>query len=233
MEGMDAHDAVMVGRLALALLVGGLIGLERTYHGRPAGFRTHTLVCLASALLMQFTLYQGELMPDLPPQVLRVDPTRMAQGIMTGIGFLGAGVILRDGLNIRGLTTAASIWITASIGIVLGMGLYLAGTVASVAAIGVLSVFRWVEGRTPTMHYARLTVRFERAEHLAEPELEALAAAHDIDAARPSYHLENEGRTYRYELTVRTRNPANFGRLSETMRTRAQILEFSIEPTGD
>lgn len=230
---MDAHDSVMVGRLALALLAGGLIGLERTYHGRPAGFRTHTLVCLASALLMQFTLYQAELMPELPPQVLRVDPTRMAQGIMTGIGFLGAGVIMRDGLNIRGLTTAASIWMTAAIGIVLGMGLYVSGILASVAAIGVLSVFRWVEGRTPTMHYARLTVRFERAEHLDQGELTALAAAHDIDAARPSYHLENEGRTYSYEMTVRTRDPANFGHLSEAMQTQAQVLEFAIEPTGD
>jgi len=223
----------MLGRLALALVAGGLIGLERTYHGRPAGFRTHTLVCMASALLMQFTLYQAELMPDLSPQVLRVDPTRMAQGIMTGIGFLGAGVIMKDGLNIRGLTTAASIWMTASIGIVLGMGLSFAGIVASVAAIGVLSVFRWVEGRTPTMHYARLSVRFKRAEHLGQTELEALAAGHHIDSARPSYHLEDEGRTCRYEMTVRTRDPVHFSHLSETMQTQAQVLEFSIEPTGD
>lgn len=230
---MDDHDAVMIGRLALALAAGAFIGLERTYHGRPAGFRTHTLVCMASALLMQFTLYQAELMPGIGPQVLRIDPTRMGQGIMTGIGFLGAGVIMREGLNIRGLTTAASIWMTASIGIVLGMGLYFAGLASSAAAIGVLSVFRWVEERTPTMHYARVTVRFKRAEHLDRGELKALAAGHHVDAARPSYHLEDEGRTYRYEMTARTRDPANFGHLSESLQAQPRVLEFSIEPTGD
>jgi putative Mg2+ transporter-C (MgtC) family protein len=230
---MDEHDAVMIGRLALALAAGAMIGLERTYHGRPAGFRTHTLVCMASALLMQFTLYQGELMPELGPSVLRVDPTRMGQGIMTGIGFLGAGVIMKEGLSIRGLTTAASIWMTASIGIVLGMGLYFAGIAAAVTAIGVLSVFRWVEQRTPTMHYARLTVRFPRSEHLDQPEVVALAAAHHIDAARPSYHLEDQGRTYRYAMVVRTGDPANYARLSEALRAQQRVLEFSIEPTGD
>ena len=230
---MDTHDSVMIGRLALALVAGALIGLERTYHGRPAGFRTHTLVCMASALLMQFTLYQAELMPDLGPSVLRVDPTRMAQGIMTGIGFLGAGVIMRAGLNIRGLTTAASIWITAAIGIVLGVGLYVAGLATAAATIGVLSAFRWVEQRTPTMHYARLTVRFPRSEHLDQPEVEALVAHHHVDAARPSYHLEDQGRTYRYEMVVRTRDPAHYAHLSEALRAQQRVLEFSIEPTGD
>jgi len=230
---MDSHDTVMIGRLALALLAGGLVGLERTYHGRPAGFRTHTLVCMASALLMQFTLYQGDLMPDLGANVLRIDPTRMAQGIMTGIGFLGAGVIMRAGLNIRGLTTAASIWITAAIGIVLGMGLYVAGLATAAATIGVLSAFRWVEQRTPTMHYAHLMVRFPRAEHLNADEVVGLAASHHVDAARPSYHLEDEGRTLRYEMVVRTRDPADYGHLAAAMRAHARVLEYSIEPTGD
>jgi putative Mg2+ transporter-C (MgtC) family protein len=72
-----------------------LIGLERSFHGRPAGFRTHSLVCVASALLMLVTVYQNEWMTQVAPDAIRTDPTRMAQGIMTGIGFLGAEVILR------------------------------------------------------------------------------------------------------------------------------------------
>ena len=98
-------------RLLVALVFGGLVGMERSYHGRPAGFRTHTLVCLASAVLMLVTVYEGQWFATRGMERVTVDPTRLAQGIMTGIGFLGAGVIMKEGLSVRGLTTAASIWI--------------------------------------------------------------------------------------------------------------------------
>ena len=116
-----------------AVLAGGIIGIERSYHARPAGFRTHTLVCLASSLLMLVTLYQWKWLPGVPLDTVRTDPTRMAQGIMTGIGFLGAGVIFREGLSVRGLTTAASIWITAAIGILIGVLPAIGGSAASCA----------------------------------------------------------------------------------------------------
>ena len=103
--------------LCSAWLAGSLIGLERSYHGRPAGFRTHTLVCMASALLMLVTVYESQWFVSGRLERVVVDPTRMAQGIMTGIGFLGAGVIMKEGLSVRGLTSAASIWITAAIGL--------------------------------------------------------------------------------------------------------------------
>ena len=124
---MEKEYLTILLHLGLAVLAGGLIGLERTYHGRPAGFRTHTLVCTASSLLMLLTVYQWELLKGVPLETVRVDPTRMAQGIMTGIGFLGAGVIMKEGLTVRGLTTAASIWITAAIGILFGIGFYFPG----------------------------------------------------------------------------------------------------------
>src|SRR4030043_505595 len=128
---MEKEYLPILLHLTLATLAGGLIGLERTYHGRPAGFRTHTLVCSASSLLMQLTVYQWVLFPDATVETLRVDPTRMAQGIMTGIGFLGAGVIFKEGVTVRGLTTAASIWTTAAIGVLMGIGLYVAGAIAT------------------------------------------------------------------------------------------------------
>jgi putative Mg2+ transporter-C (MgtC) family protein len=92
---------VMALRIVGALLIGGLIGLERSFHGRPAGFRTHSLVCVASSLLMLVTVYQNEWMTQVALDAIRTDPTRMAQGIMTGIGFLGAGVIFKEGLTHR------------------------------------------------------------------------------------------------------------------------------------
>src|SRR4051812_26708713 len=96
----DYLDIVI--RLFTALGAGALIGLERSYHGRPAGFRTHALVCVASSLLMLVTVYEGQWFVSRGMQRVVVDPTRMAQGIMTGIGFLGAGVIMKEGLSVRG-----------------------------------------------------------------------------------------------------------------------------------
>src|SRR3569623_3308740 len=121
---MDDQTLTVLVRLILSLLAGGIIGLERTYHGRPAGFRTHALVCSSSTLLVLLSVYQWSLLPNVPLETIRVDPTRMAQGIMTGIGFLGAGVIVKARFAVRGLPTAASIWMPAAIGLVIGMGIY-------------------------------------------------------------------------------------------------------------
>src|SRR5918999_1390517 len=84
-----------------------------------------------------------------------LDPTRMAQGIMTGIGFLGAGAIIKEGLSVRGLTTAASIWITAALGILTGIGFYFAAAAGTLLALGTLSLFRWIEAKLPTQEYAQ------------------------------------------------------------------------------
>ena len=119
------ENAVMLARIFGAVAIGALIGLERSFHGRPAGFRTHALVSVASALLMLVTVYQNEWMTQVSLEAIRTDPTRMAQGIMTGIGFLGAGVIFKEGLTVRGLTTAASIWVTSAIGILIGIGFWM------------------------------------------------------------------------------------------------------------
>src|SRR5262245_14978056 len=120
MSGALIGDILL--RLVVGLLLGGALGLERSYHGRPAGFRTHALVGLASSALMLVSVYETAWVSV--PMGIRaaIDPTRMAQGIMTGIGFLGAGVIMREGLTVRGLTTAACIWIAAAIGILVGIG---------------------------------------------------------------------------------------------------------------
>src|SRR5213593_694835 len=152
---VTSEELVILVRILAAVVVGALIGFERTFHGRPAGFRTHSLVCVASALLMLVTVYQSEWMTAVPLDAIRTDPTRMAQGIMTGIGFLGAGVIFKEGLTVRGLTTAASIWITAAIGILVGIGFYLPLVVTTVVTLGTLSLFLLVERKVPAEFYAQ------------------------------------------------------------------------------
>jgi len=126
-------------RLVVAVALGGALGMERSYHGRPAGFRTHALVGLASASLMLISSFESVWFHTPDGVRATIDPTRMAQGLMTGIGFLGAGVIMRHGPTVRGLTTAASIWITAAIGILLGIGFYFAAVVGAIAIIAACS----------------------------------------------------------------------------------------------
>lgn len=220
-----------ITRLLLALLAGGLIGLERSYNGRPAGFRTHSLVCLSSSLLMLLTVYQLELIKGMPLEIIRVDPTRMAQGIMTGIGFLGAGVIMKESYTIRGLTTAASIWITASIGVIIGMGYYVAALTATVLALGVLSLFRWFESRLPTLQFGKLHVLTLRKSSLTEEDLIEVITYHGFHPSARSYHLENEGKSIKYEMGIYTRKKIeNFHNLAHTLSQMDEVQEFSVMP---
>jgi putative Mg2+ transporter-C (MgtC) family protein len=222
-------------RLASALAAGSLIGLERSYHGRPAGFRTHALVCLASALLMLVTAYQWEWLGGTVSheESFRTDPTRMAQGIMTGIGFLGAGVIFKEGLTVRGLTTAASIWITAAIGILYGIGFFYPAILTTVAAIGILGAFRWVEARLPSYHFAHQFLRFARNKVMPEAELRKLMRDHGFTISQLSYRQNGKGAVFEYRMVIATVDQRNLSKLASTLRKTKDILEFRLSPTGD
>jgi putative Mg2+ transporter-C (MgtC) family protein len=119
-------------RLVLAVAAGGLIGLEREIHGRAAGFRTQILVCLGSTLIMLISIY-GFDMSGMSGTTR--DPARLAAQVVSGIGFLGAGTIMREGTSIKGLTTAASLWVVAGIGLAIGAGFYLGAVVATIIAV--------------------------------------------------------------------------------------------------
>jgi len=229
---MEHPYAVVTLRLVLALLAGAAVGLERSYHCRPAGLRTHTLVSAASALLMLLTVYQWELLEGAPLETVRVDPTRMGQGIMTGIGFLGAGAIMKEKLTIRGLTTAGSIWMTAAIGIMIGMGAYFAAAMAVFLTLLTLAVLRAAEEHTPTLNYARLTLRCRNAEAMSRSDLLAMLQQHDISGASVSYTLQEGGR-FQYQLTVRTRAVDNFERLARDLSAHPAIESFSIRPASN
>ena len=121
-----ATNLLVFVNLLGALLLGFIVGYERSYHGRAAGMRTYGLVCMASAALVVIIGYPGYWYGGQGLQPAATDPTRVIQGIVTGIGFLGAGVIMREGFTISGLTTAASIWASSAIGILVGVGFYAA-----------------------------------------------------------------------------------------------------------
>ncbi len=132
-------------RILLASLFGGVIGLERERADQPAGLRTHMLVSVGAAL---FTLVGAYGLADFGAEPgLDLDPTRVAAQVVTGIGFLGAGAIIQQGMNVRGLTTAASLWVTAAVGMAMGFGYWLAAALTTVMTVVALVVFKELERR--------------------------------------------------------------------------------------
>jgi putative Mg2+ transporter-C (MgtC) family protein len=130
---LDSPELVL--RLALAAVLGAAIGLERELREREAGLRTHLLVSLGSALFTVVSAYGFHSFLSSGQAVVRADPSRIAAQIVTGIGFLGAGAIIRQGLSVRGLTTAATLWVVAAIGLAAGAGYYSAAVVTTVLVI--------------------------------------------------------------------------------------------------
>ena len=216
-----------------ALLAGGAIGLERSFQARPAGFRTHALVCLASSLLMLVTLYQDMWLPNPTSETVRSDPARMAQGIMTGIGFLGAGVIFKEGLSVRGLTTAASIWITAAIGIMIGIGFYMPAIAATLMTIAALTLFRWLEERLPSHSYAQHVLCFARSDVMPEAEVKKLLKDHHFRVVNLSYRTGDNGETFEYRMVIRTTHERNFSALAASLLHLPRVRSFRISPAGN
>lgn len=158
-----ATNVIVFLNLLGALLLGLVVGYERSYHGRAAGMRTYGLVCMASAALTVIVGY-----PDywygghISAATAVADPTRVIQGIVTGVGFLGAGVIMKEGLNISGLTTAASIWASSAIGIMVGVGFYAAAILlALLSAVCMMWVSR-LEAWLPSRQAIAVMLRFTR-----------------------------------------------------------------------
>jgi len=146
-------------RLVLAIVLGGVIGYQREVAEKPAGLRTHVLVCLGSALLMIISTEPFLAIPY-------ADITRIASSVVTGIGFLGAGAIIRQGNIVRGLTTAASIWVVSGIGLAVGVGLYLASIVATFLILLTLTALKYIEVRAVSAHRTIQMVALESPKQL-------------------------------------------------------------------
>ena len=195
----DLTTLEIAGRLLLGASLGGIIGLERQIHGRPAGFRTHLLVCVASVLLMVTSGSLGG------------DPGRLAAGAITGIGFLGAGVILKAGLAVHGLTTAACLWTVSAIGLSVGTGLYAAAGITFLVTLGALWGLRLVEDRIPREAFKRVTVVVDRAvpegvvrEAITRsgPTIEDVAYELDASTGRITYRITIESKHHFSEREV-------------------------------
>lgn len=142
-------ESTVIARLALAVVLGGLLGLERELRGHAAGLRTHLLVSLGSCLFTLVSVTAGQTVDSAEPSFVRADVTRIASQIVVGIGFLGGGAIFRHGTSVHGLTTAANLWLTASVGLAAGFGFFLGASVtvgfALLVLVGLRPVEHWIE----------------------------------------------------------------------------------------
>jgi putative Mg2+ transporter-C (MgtC) family protein len=143
----------MTLRLVLAVVLGGLIGWEREYKNQHAGFRTHILVCVGSALIMLLSIYG---FADFAYEYnVRMDPARLAAQVISGIGFLGAGTILRHGFSVSGLTTAASLWVVAAIGLSVGAGFYYAAALVTLLVLISLRILNKFEKKFMNVRFLK------------------------------------------------------------------------------
>ena len=161
--------------LAGALLLGCIVGYERSYHGRAAGMRTYGLVCMASAALVVLVGYPEFWFGGKVLTPTAADPTRVMQGVVTGIGFLGAGVIMKEGFSISGLTTAASIWASSAIGILVGVGFYAAAILLSLLSAACMVLVHRLEMWLPTQTAIAITMHFRKGYQPKEAVMETMA----------------------------------------------------------
>lgn len=196
-------NLLLFANLLGALLLGLLVGYERSYHSRAAGMRTYGIVCMASAALTAFVGYPAFWWGMADTVTLApVDPTRVVQGIVTGIGFLGAGVIMRDGFNISGLSTAASIWATSAIGILVGVGFYATAILLAVLTAALMMWGARLESRLPALSALAVSITFQEGTQPSGDDLRARLAEWGFQLAIGTLRIEGDARISRWHFVM-------------------------------
>jgi len=212
---VGVNEVLVAVKLSLSLLLGAAVGLEREAHDRPAGLRTFILVSVGSTLIMIVSLG----IRDLFPGVTGIDPGRIAAQVVTGIGFLGAGTIIHEGASIRGLTTAAGLWVVAAVGLAVGAGLYLPAAATTVLTLITLTVLSYVERHLiGGKGYALLEV-VSRDEPGQLGRVGSVLGDKDIDIRDIRLMPEDSGRVL---IRLRVKAPRG-GALEEAMQTVASL----------
>lgn len=217
-----------------AVVAGGLIGFEREWRGRPAGLRTHILVSLASALLMLAAMGQGDwAFRVLPDENIVTDPTRMAHGVLTGIGFLCAGVIFRMGFSIHGLTTAASLWITSALGLLFGAGLYTLGLVGTVLTWIILVGLKLISSSLPAKGLTDVEVSWRREGPSPEAQIEAVLKRIDPKLCHDRFELIERGTVVRRRWRLKADGERELKALAEALCGLPGVSDYVLDPRDD
>lgn len=220
-------DFELLLRILLGTGLGAAIGLERDLHGRPAGVRTHAIVALASATFMvvstRFVFFQHYTAGDL----VGVDASRIAASVVSGIGFLGAGAILRTGITIRGLTTAAGLWLVSAIGMAAGGGMYAIAIFVTGTGLAALTLLRKLEDRGEMAARQRLTLLIDEAVTPLSAIVEALSRV-GAKVSEQEYEVRRE-EGVRVTFDVRTAAPVESHVLAQALDGAGGIRQLKVE----
>jgi putative Mg2+ transporter-C (MgtC) family protein len=217
-------------RAVAGLLAGGVVGLERNYHGRAAGVRTYALVCFGAALLVAAVTRSSSLeLSDIA--TISSDVSRVVQGIMTGVGFLGAGVIVKEGFTVRGLTTAAAIWVISAIGVLIGLGYFGAASIATVMTFLTLSLVRAIETRMPSRSYVHCHIGFARERVMDEAAVRQLVQDINFTIAEISYRFDADTGRFEYHLILWTKHKTALSELASQLAALPAVVHFSLSPS--
>lgn len=227
---MDQIRWDMILPVLFAALAGAAVGYEREYRGRSAGFRTHILFALSSALLMVGAVNQLEWIGPEAAAYVEFDPVRMAQGVLTGEGVLCAGVTFRGNFSVHGLTTAASLWTVSAVGILFGAGLYDLAIAGTLATTFVLAALRWADEHMPQLKTIDLAVRYRREEAPGESRFRAGMAALDLKTRSLEHRLIRDGELLEYVATLQCSGRPDTEALADRLRADAAVREFELSP---
>jgi putative Mg2+ transporter-C (MgtC) family protein len=226
------HPLEIAFNIGAAWGAGVLIGIERSYNGRPAGFRTHALVSLAAAATATLSL-EPMFFAGLSSGGDRLDPSRLSQGVMTGIGFLGAGVIFKEGFSVQGLTTAASIWACAAVGFLFGVGMYAPAALVTGAILLTLTVFRLFDARAPWRVYSYAALRFPAGSAPSEADLLEVLGEQGVGVRDMSYRLLENGTVFEYGLNLHGARQGSLSQLAQRLRAMPGLIEFELSRVSD
>jgi putative Mg2+ transporter-C (MgtC) family protein len=225
-------NAVIVLNLVGALLLGIVIGYERAFHGRAAGMRTYGLVCMASAALTVVVGYPSFWYGGHATGGTG-DPTRVIQGVVTGVGFLGAGVIMKDGFSISGLTTAALIWASSAVGVLVGIGFYAAAILlTAISALSMVVVSR-LEDWLPTHPAIAVVLRFKHGSAPLEDTLRKAAQERGYQIAKGSLSINYQDGQPEWRFTateIRKNHCASLAMLADELSNIEGVISFSMAP---
>jgi len=221
-------DVELVIRIVVGTLLGGVIGYERDIHGRPAGLRTHAVVALASATFMVVSTHLAYFQHYKPGDFTEVDGSRIAASVVSGIGFLAGGAILRNGISVQGLTTAAGLWLVAAIGLCAGAGMYIESVAATLVGIAALSFLRRFEDKDNRVR-RRLALTISDGTTTAD-DLMAKFRARDVLATLEGWSRDTSGSMRQLTFSVRLAPDGGEQALVAVLEMQPGIIRMQLDP---
>jgi len=223
-------DLELVLRIVVGTALGSIIGYERDIHGRPAGLRTHAVVALASATFMAVSTHLVYFQHYHDGDHADVDGSRIAASVVSGIGFLAGGTILRTGVSVQGLTTAAGLWLVAAIGLCAGGGMYAESVAATVVGLAALILLRRFEDKDDRVR-RRLVLTLDDSAVPAD-ELISKLKARDVLASLEGWSKDAAGSARQLTLSVRLRSTVGEGDLVSTLEAERGITRMQLDPAN-